>query len=227
LIKQLPLPVQLPDDATFSSFEVGSNHLLLEHLRLLLQKKAEPITYISGDLGSGKSHLLYSICASSEHSVLVDFSQIQMLSPDMMVGLEHSDFICLDNIHLLRDNRPWQQAIFDLINRGKESGDCSFVITGDRGPKLLELELADLQSRLTWGLSFNLIPLTDELRISVLVNRAGLRGMNMPEEVARYLLTHCQRDMPTLMSTLEQLDTLSLQQKRKLTIPFVKQALSL
>lgn len=225
--KQLPLPVQLPDDATFSSFEAGHNNLLLEHLRLLLQKKAELITYISGELGSGKSHLLYSICASSEHSVLVDFSQIDMLSPDMMSGLEHSEFVCLDNIHLLQNNLPWQQAIFDLINRGKESGQCCFIITGDRGPKQLALELADLQSRLTWGLSFNLTPLTDELRIAVLIKRAGLRGMNMPEEVARYLLTHCKRDMPTLMSTLEQLDTLSLQQKRKLTIPFVKQALAL
>ncbi|MEI8647476.1 hypothetical protein P4S73_05115 [Paraglaciecola sp. Hal342] len=49
----------------------------------------------------------------------------------------------------------------------------------------------------------------------------------MPEKVAVYLVNHWQRDMPSLMNTLDKLDQLSLQQQRKLTIPFVKEALNL
>jgi DnaA family protein len=51
--------------------------------------------------------------------------------------------------------------------------------------------------------------------------------MHMPEEVANFLLTHVPRDMTNLISVLDALDALSLQEKRKLTIPFVKSALNI
>lgn len=227
MTNQLPLPVQLPDDETFASFEVGDNQVLLKHLYQVLQHKTDLITYISGEPGSGKSHLLYSLCADASDAVLVDFSQIELLEPEMMTGLEHSTLICLDNIHLLAGELDWQEAIFDLLNRGKELDQCHFVITGNQGSKSLALELADLTSRLTWGVSFHLQPLSDRLKVQTLIKRAAQRGLDLSPEVGRYLLTHCQRDLPALMMTLDKLDRLSLQQKRKLTIPFIKQVLTL
>ena len=57
--------------------------------------------------------------------------------------------------------------------------------------------------------------------------RAELRGFKLPVDVGRFLLNRLSRDMRTLLTTLDELDNASLDAKRKLTIPFVKEALHL
>jgi DnaA family protein len=149
------------------------------------------------------------------------------MSPDVLMGLEHYRLICLDDIEKLQGESAWQIAVFDLINRIKEQGNSCLVITGNQPPKQLSLELPDLISRLSWGTNFQLYSLTDEQRQQALIVKAQHRGLNMSKDVARYLVNHWQRDMPALISSLDILDEQSLQQQRKLTIPFVKVILSL
>ncbi|WP_438863732.1 DnaA regulatory inactivator Hda [Neptunicella sp.] len=228
---QLSLPVQLPDDETFGNFIVGSNALLVAQLMALFDPSVDSpmITYISGESGVGKSHLLYSVCAEADQQgkwiSYIDLQQIDLWSIDVLVGLEQCDYICVDNVHALKGHRDWQVALFDLINRVKEIDHARLVITGIAGPGQMELELPDLQSRLAWGVSFVLQRLNDEDCIHMLVKRAGMRGINLPDEVGLYLLNRSKRDTKSLMKALNRLDQLSLQQQRKLTIPFVKQAL--
>ena len=57
--------------------------------------------------------------------------------------------------------------------------------------------------------------------------RAGLRGFELPEDVGRFLLKRLDREMRTLFDTLDRLDRASISAQRKLTIPFVKEALGL
>ncbi|HKJ77017.1 MAG TPA: DnaA/Hda family protein, partial [Gammaproteobacteria bacterium] len=83
--------------------------------------------------------------------------------------------------------------------------------------------LPDLVSRLGWGLIFHVRPLSDEQMIDALQLRARQRGLDLPADVARYLLRHYRRDMTSLASLLERLDHASLVAQRRLTIPFVKQ----
>jgi len=51
--------------------------------------------------------------------------------------------------------------------------------------------------------------------------------MKLPVDVGRFLLNRLSRDMNTLLETLDKLDNASLEAKRKLTIPFVKEVLAL
>ena len=53
------------------------------------------------------------------------------------------------------------------------------------------------------------------------------RGLELTEDVATFLLSRQQRDLPYLLGMLETLDQASLQAQRRLTIPFVKQVLEL
>ena len=83
----------------------------------------------------------------------------------------------------------------------------------------------DLKSRLAWGLVYHLKPLTDAERAVYLRGEAERRGMRVPEEVIHYLLTHVRRDLPTLAAILDELDRLSLELKRPVTLPLAKEAL--
>ena len=235
MAEQLSLPVQLPDDETFESYVSGDNAQVVEHLQRLtlshLQVQEQFLTFISGEQGSGKSHLLYSVCHKAQlqnlSHIYIGLKQHQELSQQLLMGLENIQIVCLDDVHLVLQDEQWQLALFDLINRVKEVGNCHLVVCANAGPKALTVSLPDLKSRLVWGVSFQIQPLTDEQRVEALISRADRRGLTMSDEVARFLLTHLQRDMPSLMAILDELDNSSLKEKRKLTIPFIKSVLSI
>ncbi|MFT5675725.1 MAG: DnaA family protein [Paraglaciecola sp.] len=234
--KQLSLPVNLRDAETFDSFVAGNNQQLVSMLiGLTEQGNNSPdipwLTFISGDAGVGKSHLLYAVCQQAQNTshscVYLDLNDKESFSLEMLEDLEHSQVICLDDIGALQGSKIWQVGVFDLINRVKENGRSRLVITANASPKNLELELADLISRLSWGISYKLKALDDVQRSEALIKRAEQRGLSMPKKVATYLVNHWRRDMPALMNTLDRLDVMSLQEQRKLTIPFVKTSLNL
>ena len=87
----------------------------------------------------------------------------------------------------------------------------------------MPLQLHDLVSRLGWGPVYQLSSPDDETRSAALRLRAANRGMEMPPEVAAYLLKRASRDMHALFALLERLDERSLAAQRKLTIPFVRE----
>ncbi len=231
--EQLPLNVLLPDDETFESFVVGNNAQIIASLKSVLDTYPQSsfLTFISGENGCGKSHLMYALChralLQDKTHIYIDLKQKEDVSEELLQGLENIQLVCLDNVQCLDTDLEWQVALFDFINRVREVGICKLVVSADKGPNALNFSLPDLQSRLAWGISFQLFPLEDEQRILALLQRAERRGLNMSIDVARFLLTHMQRDMPSLINALNELDTMSLREKRKLTIPFVKSALNL
>ena len=55
--------------------------------------------------------------------------------------------------------------------------------------------------------------------------RAAQRGLQLPHETSDYLLKRLPRDLPSLFEILDDLDEASLVAQRKLTIPFIRDAL--
>ena len=76
------------------------------------------------------------------------------------------------------------------------------------------------------ALIYQLESLDDTEKQQALIIQAQTRGLDLPEEVANYLLRHHSRDMRVLMALLQNLDKASLVEKRRLTIPFVRQVLN-
>ncbi|MCF2948932.1 DnaA regulatory inactivator Hda [Paraglaciecola aquimarina] len=233
---QLSLPVSIKEVETFESYIQGQNAQVCDYLQQLLnQFKTDTVehwlSYLFSESEVGKSHLLYATCQQAEldniSSIYLKLERNTELTPDVLFGLEHYSLICIDDIHELEDSREWQVALFDLINRVKEQNTGCLIMTGNQPANQLPIQLPDLLSRLSWGINFQLISLTDDQRQQALIIRAEMRGMNMPKEVAKFLVNHWPRDMSSLINSLDQLDEQSLQQQRMLTIPFVKSILDL
>ena len=64
-------------------------------------------------------------------------------------------------------------------------------------------------------------PLDDEQRLRALQHRAAWRGLTLPEDAARYLLSRLDRSPERLFRYLDELDRASLAARKSLTIPFV------
>ena len=232
-VAQLTLSVQLPDDETFASFQSESNEIVVQQVRHFLDhmrddNKQVHSLYLFGLSGVGKSHLLHASCAYADTlgitSLCLSFSELTQLSVDVLDGLENIDLVCLDDIQLIAGNKKWQQGVFDLYNRMVEQNKC-LIITGDQSATQLNISLPDLVSRLSWGLTEQLKPLSDNEKSFALQYRAQQRGLTMSDEVASFLINRLSRDMTSLIAALEQLDQASIREQRRITIPFIKDVL--
>lgn len=229
-INQLTLGVGLKDDATFINYFPGNNIQLVEELKKTIIGQGEPFIYLYGLSGQGCTHLLQACCHEAHQQrlpfVYLPLSRLSDFTPDIFDGLEALKLICMDDIHRLAGKPIWEEAFFYAYNRIRAAGSA-LIVTANSLPQLLNFVLPDLASRLTWGMIFQLQDLSDAEKLQVLMMRAECRGMTLPEEVAKFILTHCPRHLSTLFAALDTLDKVSLAAQRKLTIPFVKSVLQI
>lgn len=221
---QLPLGIGLKDTATFDNFYPAGNELAVQ----ALQKSHDKMLYLWGSQGCGKSHLLQALChataASGQSPVYLPLRELTSLSPSLLEGLEQQALIAVDDIQAVAGLSQWEEGLFHLYNRVRDSGQ-RLVVSATSAPAGLALALPDLASRLGWGPVFQLSALTDRDKRTALQLRAHCRGLEMGDEVAEYLLRRCPRDMDSLFNLLNKLDQASLAAQRRLTIPFVSQLL--
>jgi DnaA-homolog protein len=203
-MKQLLLDIQPSALPSLDNFVPGRNAEALHSLRAALEGQSpQRFIYLWGETGSGKSHLLHACNRAGE-----------------ALGVH---VICADDVHLLGNEE--QIALFDSYNHLR-AGEGVLVAAGIAAPTAMQLR-DDLATRLAWGLSYQLHPLSDEEKALALRQHAAARGMRLPDEVLDYCLRHLRRDLPTLVSTLDALDEWSLSYKRPVTLPLLRQLLSL
>ncbi|HET8791970.1 MAG TPA: DnaA regulatory inactivator Hda [Modicisalibacter sp.] len=225
---QLPLGVGLRDDATFGNFLPAGNAAPLAALQHQFDDDGEAFIYLWGGEGSGRSHRLQAACheasARDRRALYLPLNELGHFPPHVLEDIERLDLVVIDDLDAVVGRKRWEEALFHAFNRLRDA-DKRLVIAAGAAPRQLAIELADLASRLSWGMTFHIERLDDEGRFGALQLRAHARGMQLPDDVTRYILHRGPRRLADLFDTLERLDRASLSAQRKLTIPFVKQSL--
>lgn len=230
LLPQLTLGLKLNDEATFENFYLGQNAEIVTALKKTVSGAGEKVIYLCGSRGQGCSHLLHASCHYAYQlkrtSIYLPLSHLVQGTPELLMGFETFNLICLDDLHMIACLPFWEEAIFHLYNRVYDAGGHIIMAAHDL-PKSLNISLPDLVSRLSWGMIFQLYSLSDVEKLALLRMRAKRRGIRLTDEVGRYILTHCPRHLGTLIAALDALDKASLAAQRRLTIPFVKEVLQI
>lgn len=227
---QLPLSISLRPGASLSNFQTGEvNGLVLDLLAQFAMNAKERQVFLWGGNGSGKTHLLNAVCnmAGAQHrrAVYIPLQALSHYGVGLLQGLESLDIVCIDDLQTIANDRDWQVAIFNLINRSRDAGK-QLLFAADDNPLQGGYTLPDLVSRFTWGPVLRVAPLDDDSLRAALIQRAAEMGFELSEEVATYMQNHYVRDIVTVTRYLEQLDRASLAAQRRLTIPFVKSVLA-
>jgi DnaA family protein len=225
---QLLLGVRLRDSSVFASYFAGPNGAVVDVLRGLAPGVLPPCVYVQGSRSTGKSHLLQAVCAEAANRGLtaayLPLNEISRIGPEMLSGWGELDIVCVDDIERVAAERDWNRELFALHQQLEERRG-RLVVASTLAPAALRMTLRDLASRLAGGYVLTLQPLGDAEQMSALKLHAQLRGFELPDETAAFMLRRLPRDMGTLCRFLAELDDASLVAQRRLTVRFVMEVM--
>ena len=211
-MQQLLLDIRPPARPELARFVAGRNIELMAQSKAMLDgAAAERMAYLWGAPGSGKSYLLAAWAhACRTRGMTVDFS-----------GQQAAQAVIADQVESW--SAAQQHAGFAAFNRVREAGGL-WLAAGSAAPAELPL-MPELQTRLGWGLVFQMQALDDAEKRAALAQHAETLGFRLESQVADYLLNHTARDMQSLLRVLEALDRFSLETRRPITLPLLRQLL--
>jgi DnaA-homolog protein len=213
-LKQLLLDFTHAPAPTFANFVPGGNAEVAHVLEAAARGVAsERVIYVWGESAAGKSHLLraFALNSGERGARYVVAGEYQ---PAASVPI-----LAMDDIEGLSEDQ--QVALFNAFN---ENAFSLLVVAASSAPRDVALR-RDLATRLATGLTYRVMPLSDEEKREALAAHARVRGFDLRDDVASYLLTHARRDMGSLIAALDALDRYSLETGRAVTVPLLKAAL--
>ena len=212
-MRQLLLDFTQAPAPTFANFVPGGNAELAHAVEAAVRGQSpERVMYLWGESGAGKTHLLKAF-------VHAGAPRARYVPARDFMDAAGARMFAVDDVESLTDEE--QVSLFNAYN---ERSFDFLLVAARAAPRDVKLR-RDLATRLATGLTYRVLPLTDEEKRSALAAHAKARGFAIPEEVTAYLLTHSRRDMGSLIGALDSLDRYSLETGRPITVPLLKQAL--
>ena len=224
--KQLTFPWNKVNKSSLEGFFISQENSHL--LSLLKDSDFLDDLFIYGTKESGKTFLLQAMCNSyssmSKSSLYIPLKKVMNYGIEIFESLENIDLICIDGIEEVISKIEWEKAIFNLINKALIS-QSRLILTSSKDLKSLNFSLLDLESRIRKIQSYELHPINDKDILDALKYISKLTSINLGDKEAKYLVTYSQRNISNLVHILESLDQLSMEMKRKITIPLIKEVI--
>ena len=222
-MKQIALDIGVSVGPSLGNFHPGHNAAALAHLELWMAGRTRsPVpTYLWGDNGSGKTHLLRAV---TDH-IRNQGARVGWMDKTTVQPPEFNpewEVLLLDDVQFF--SAVQQHMAFNWFVNAATPGAARqpwVLAAGCVPPQDLPLR-EDLRTRLGWGHVFHLQLLDDDQRREVLLTHAQALGMHLGNDLLDYLLSRFSRDLGHLIDLLEQLDNYALQTQRPLTIPLLR-----
>ena len=224
--KQLTFPWNKVNKSSLEGFYTSQENSHL--VSLLKDTNLSDDLFIYGTKESGKTFLLQALCNSyssmSKSSLYIPLNKVMNYGVEIFESLENMNLICVDGIEEAISKIEWEKAIFNLINKALIS-ESRLILSSSQDLKSLNFVLPDLESRIRKIQSFEVYPINDKDILNALKYISKLTSINLGDKEAKYLVTYSQRNISNLVQILESLDQLSMEMKRKITIPLIKEVI--
>ena len=226
--KQLYLDLRLEAHISLDNFiECDSTKLIIVAVKdFISRSRGTKNFFLWGNPGVGKNYLLHSVnrefLKEGLHSAYITFEDNLIKEPSLLEGLENVDVVFIESIDKLNFGSDWELAFFNLINTCNLN-NTNLFFSSSKPSKDLRINLPDLQSRLNFFTAFELPEISDEEKFLALKESALRKGLSFEDKTLTYILNHTSRKLSDLLSLISDLDTFSLEKKKKITIPLVKE----
>ncbi len=211
-MRQLILDLLPESPPSLDNFVTGGNGETLALLtEWLAGTRMDTSFCLWGEAGAGCSHLLQAS----------GFTYVDAALDRSLKKVPAADQLAVDHVEML--DEAGQIALFNHFNRLKMASGM-LLTAASQPPAHLALR-EDLRTRLGSGLICRLLPLSDSEKAEALAAQARDRALKLSPEAIDYLMRHAPRDMRTLSAVIVALDQYTLEQKRTVTLPLLREVL--
>ena len=227
---------------TFDSFVTGKANELARAAATQVAEKSgaayNPL-FIYGSVGLGKTHLAHAIgnyYRQHHPQGKVRYIHAEQYVSDVVRAYQHKafddfkryyhslDMLLIDDIQFFSGKSRTQEEFFYAFNALIESHK-QVVITCDTYPK----EIAGMENRLIsrfgWGLTVAVEPPELEMRVAILIKKAELDSIKLPEDVAFFLARHIQSNVRELEGGLKRILAYARFTGNEITVDLCRDAL--
>ena len=183
------------------------------------------VLFLHGVIGSGRSHLLQAACRyiseKERPSIYVPAGE-PGISGEFISQLDPESTVCIDDLDQVVGDEHWEEAVLEVHER-LLSSNGRLLLAALQPPRVLDLMLPDLATRLAAGAVYRIQPLTERELPRAMQLRARRRGLELPDEVVEYLLRRVPRNSEAIFDLLDRVDEAAFAKKRRLTVPFIRE----
>lgn len=229
---------------TFDTFVVGANNNLAHAASLAVAESPAEIynpLFIYGGVGLGKTHLMHSIAhyileqnshakvmyVTSEkftNELIESIRNVNTTPTEFREKYRNIDVLLIDDIQFIIGKESTQEEFFHTFNTLHESKK-QIIISSDKPPKdILTLE-ERLRSRFEWGLTVDIQPPDYETRMAILKKKEELDGLQIDNEVMKYIATNIKSNIRELEGALTKIVALSRLKKKEVNVTLAEEAL--
>ena len=195
--------------------------------------------FIYGGVGLGKTHLMHAVgnaMLKANPEARVSYVHSERFVGDMVKGLQHNtisefkrsyrslDALLIDDIQFFAGKERSQEEFFHTFNALLE-GQRQIILTCDRYPKEVSGLEERLKSRFGWGLTVAIEPPELETSVAILMSKAALEGVVLPEEVAFFIAKRIRSNVRELEGALRRVIANYRFTGRAIDLDFAKEAL--
>ncbi|MDF2801644.1 MAG: chromosomal replication initiator protein DnaA [Anaerocolumna sp.] len=229
---------------TFDTFVVGANNNLAHAASLAVAESPAEIynpLFIYGGVGLGKTHLMHSIAhyileqnenskvmyVTSEkftNELIESIRNVNTTPTEFREKYRNIDVLLIDDIQFIIGKESTQEEFFHTFNTLHESKK-QIIISSDKPPKdILTLE-ERLRSRFEWGLTVDIQSPDYETRMAILKKKEELDGLQIDNEVMKYIATYVKSNIRELEGALTKIVALSRLKKQEVNVTLAEEAL--
>jgi chromosomal replication initiator protein len=233
---------RLNPDFTFTNFVEGKSNQLARAAAVQVAEnpgRAYNPLFIYGGVGLGKTHLMHAVgnmIRSRSDRARVAYVHSERFVGDMVKALQHNtindfktayrslDALLIDDIQFFAGKDRSQEEFFHTFNALFE-GQQQIILTCDRYPKEVDGLEERLKSRFGWGLTVAIEPPELETCVAILMSKAAVSRVDLPEEVAFFIAKRIRSNVRELEGALRRVVANSQFTGRAITTEFAKEAL--
>ena len=233
---------RLNPDFTFANFVEGKSNQLGRAAALQVAEnpgRAYNPLFIYGGVGLGKTHLMHAVgnmIRSRNERARVAYVHSERFVGDMVKALQHNtindfktayrslDALLIDDIQFFAGKDRSQEEFFHTFNALFE-GQQQIILTCDRYPKEVDGLEERLKSRFGWGLTVAIEPPELETCVAILMSKAAVSRVDLPDEVAFFIAKRIRSNVRELEGALRRVVANSQFTGRPITMEFAKEAL--
>jgi len=231
LPEQLHLNVQLDDSISLDKFiDCSSTEDFLKILKnSTLDQSISSFYLIWGDQGRGKSYVMQGLhrkyIEDCKTTFQFSFKDNGVNSPEILMNLSSLEALFIEDFESMESSDHWEKAMFNLINECYLSG-TRIYLSSNKVTKDLSIRLGDLASRLSSFTAIEIPEITEEEKIEALIQSSKRKGLVLDEKTVKYILSYTSRNLSDLLKLLNELDSFSLQKKKKISPSLVREMVS-